>query len=106
MPVEMAGKLGRIQRPREHLFGVGAPKRSTQHGSRAVSSVLACVVGVMVLHVVVLPPGSGEPAGSPARCAHSRTRGLLAFSESRTTFLHSSARAPQDRCVLCGYQAC
>ena len=57
MPVQMARKLRGIQRPREHLFGVGAPQHPTQHRVRAVSPILARAVGIMVLLIVVLPPG-------------------------------------------------
>src|SRR6266567_4466702 len=57
MAINLAGKLGRVQRPRKHVFGNGTAQHSTQHRLRAMSSVLALAVGKMVLHVVVVPPG-------------------------------------------------
>ena len=57
MLVEMARKLGRIERPREHLFWERAPQHPTQHVRRAVPPILALAMGVMMLAVVVRPPG-------------------------------------------------
>src|SRR2546428_8085477 len=57
VPVQMARKLRGVQRPREHLFWIGAPQYPTQHRVRTVSPILALTMGVMVLAVVVLPPG-------------------------------------------------
>ena len=57
MPIHMARKLCGIQRPREHLFRVGAPQHSTKHCVRAVPPILALAMGVMVLTIVVVSPG-------------------------------------------------
>src|SRR5205085_8911442 len=56
MAINLAGKLGRVQRPRKHVFGNGAAQHSTQHRLWAVSPVLPLPMSKMVLHVVVMPP--------------------------------------------------
>src|SRR5947209_3176518 len=56
MAINLAGKLGRVQRPRKHVLGNGAAQHSTQHRRWRVSPVLALPMSKMVLHVVVVPP--------------------------------------------------
>lgn len=41
----------------KHLFGDAAPQHPTQHRVRTVSPVLALPMGVVVLLVVIAPPG-------------------------------------------------
>ncbi len=57
MFIDLARKLGGIQGPRKHLFGNGAPQHPTQDRRWRVPPILALAMGVMVLTIVVVPPG-------------------------------------------------